>query len=85
VSFGNQTGVVGFNDIIDFGANNGTTYPFYVPTGAFGTPGVYSVNSVNGDTGTLTVGPEPTTTLLALSGLVLWGLRGLRNKRPTAA
>jgi hypothetical protein len=76
---------------LTFEPTNNAGYVFFFPYEAFGTTGVYTAADLTGgnyfNSGTLTVTetPEPTTTLLALSGFVLWSLGRLPKQRPTAA
>jgi hypothetical protein len=82
VTFSNQ-GSGPFTANLSFAASNNATYIFFFPTGAFGTPGVYTTGTgVN--SGTLTVmatatAPEPSSLVLLLAGLLCCGLFRLRG------
>ena len=70
-TFSYQSVMEGFSAQLTFEATNDTEYGFFFPTGAFGTPGVYSAETgLNFNSGTLTVTqtPEPHTILLILIG-----------------
>ena len=82
ISFSNQSALGAFSAQLTFAAADLVEYVFVFPTGAFGTPGVYTTGSTF-DPGTLTVTetPEPSTVLLALSGVCLSGFFKWRTKR----
>lgn len=74
---------IGFSAEIIFSATNRTQYSFFLPSAAFGAPGVYSADASAQNPGTLTVSsvPEPNSILLVLTGAWLCGFLRVRNRR----
>jgi hypothetical protein len=83
IDFSNQGALGAFSAQIGFQAANFASYAFFFPTGAFGTPGVYTTEATVSNPGTLTVTsiPEPSTMLLTLSGICLWSFPRFRTRR----
>jgi hypothetical protein len=89
INFSNQSVGGAFSAQLGFDTTY-AAYAFFFPTGAFGTPGVYSSEFRPGtfdNAGTLTVTdtPEPATMVLVLGGICFCGLRRLLIKGSAAS
>jgi hypothetical protein len=88
VFFSQDVAIPAFSAIISFNAADDVGYVFDFPAGAFDSPGVYSAYAdapwYSPGTLTVTTTPEPSTMLLVLSALSLFGLHRLLVKRSTA-